>query len=408
MNIRKNLKKGFTLVELLVVVAIIAIIGAGVAVTYRNLTDKAETSMEISDCAILTKTISHWSAINNGNLPNELDTLVDEHGKFYSQMIGEEMGVPASGVTGSAGVSGPIGYTAMVQDAPDEVVATLRAGGLRLAYKHLSTATVANDSTFEGGIMGANVDTTKTAVLMQTSTEDDRHDAQALVDSDLASDIAEWLADESNAGQKYKLGTQGTSGESITLSDESMFKGEYASVADYNKEKQLAQRVVNTSSDGKVRLAFVYPGAGAQITMGPMGKQTMAMNQTDKIITNAGLLPEDIEDPTNMRAWKQGRDGATYIGDKRYYLVVMGIGRFASIYGGKSVRVDVPAYGKRSGQSEASYNRYLAVIRVPTTGYDSMTGKGEKPSVVAVLTPEGYSAASLRDKLIQDDENMKD
>lgn len=82
-------KSGFTLIELLMVVAIIAVIGAGVAVTYNRLDERAKVAMEMNDIGVLEKTISHWSFLHNGNLPNRLDSLIETDGStLYSAMTG--------------------------------------------------------------------------------------------------------------------------------------------------------------------------------------------------------------------------------------------------------------------------------------------------------------------------------
>ena len=127
----------------------------------------------------------------------------------------------------------------------------------------------------------------------------------------------------------------------------------------------------------------------------------MPMNLTDEIISNCGLTNDEVADPTKSNADNIAEG-------KRYYLVVMGLGRFASIYSGKAIRVDTPAYGKRQEQTDTTYNRYLVVIKVPPSGYDSMTGEGEPASVATVLTPQGYTVASLRDNYINDTDKVKD
>ena len=118
-------------------------------------------------------------------------------------------------------------------------------------------------------------------------------------------------------------------------------------------------------------------------------------------MTNCGYTAAEVANPEN--------DVESEIAaGKKCYLVVMGLGRFASIYDAKSIRVDAPAYGKRNGQSKAYYNRYLVVISVPLEEYDSMSGSSVLPAVVDVLTPQGYSVAALRDKYIADEERVKD
>lgn len=390
MHCAKNRNAGFTLVELLVVVAIIAIIGAGVAVTYRNLDAKAKTAMEMSDCNTLKKVISHWSAINDYRLVNKLDCLIDTDGNLYSSMptMSSFSGTSEPNAYGR-GLQGPVGYTLMAEEAPDVVLTNLASAGMTRTYRHKADATNANDSTFETGTFAGEVDTSDTLSLI--ANDDNYQDYvdgyQSVIDEE--SNVTDYFADTAN-----------TDPYTFTSSDGTSYS--WASLAEYNNAKAEAEGARNAPR--AETLAFIYPEGGAQMSVqaGPMTLSgTAPMNLTNEIISNIGLTAADVADPRN--------DTASEVADgKRYYLVVMGLGRFASIYGGKSVRIDTPAFGKRQGQSEGYYNRYLAVIRVPTTAYDSMTGKGESASIVDILTPQGYSVAALRDNYIADEANVKD
>lgn len=382
---------GFTLVELLVVVAIIAIIGAGVAVTYRNLDEKAQTAMEISDCSILKKTIAHWSAINDGKLPDGLDSLVATDGKLYSTMP-ELMGSDEPAGDASMGVNGPLGYTLSVETAPKVVLSNLSSAGITHVYRHLLGAENvngnANDSTWSNGemtvtlppMMGGGekpmttgeVDTSKTLFTLTEGGDSQMETAQKLVDDACPHTEADWPIGGYTAADGVN----------------------YASYSDYVAAKDEAEALVAAPVTDK--LAFIWAGSGANQDGVPM-----PMNMSEEIITNCGLTAADVADPT--------QDVSSEIAaGKKCYLVAMGLGRFASIYSSKSIRVDAPAYGKRNGQSKAYYNRYLVLIRVPLETYDSMTGSAVLPSVADVLTPQGYSVAALRDKYIDDEERIKD
>jgi len=360
-RIKRTRFRGFTLVELLVVIAIIAVIGAGVAVTYQNLDDQAKTAMEISDMAILKKTTKHWSAINDYALPDEMDSLVDDEGNLYTSVkIG---GTPSSS---GKGLYGPIGYgTLEVHDAPAEVLTNLAAAGMHFTYTHLVAASNANDSTFETGMFGDAVDTTNTKATMVAGG------------SDSAVDAAEVVADGGGAAHDYGIGAY-----SFTAPTNGTSFGPYATLADWTAEQAAQQAILDTNPTDK--LAFVYPGSGFA-----------GVSFSDEIITNAGLKPEQVATPGAVDA------------DDKYYLVVMGYGRFASIYRGKGVRADAPSYGKREAQSDHKYNRYLAVIRVPieTSFYGSYV---EPAALVDVLSPQGYSATALRDNFIDDKAKVQD
>lgn len=379
---------GFTLIELLVVVAIIAVIGAGVAVVYRNMDDKAKTAMEMSDIGTIQKTIAHWSFINDGKLPDGLDSLIDEDGNMYHQMPETVDGTTLANVTemsrSGMGLSGPMGYTAMAEVAPKEVLSALASAGLSHVYIHRvdEDVTSANDSTYETNMMGAEVNTENT---VRTLDADAGGYSQAQ---------AQYLVDNASTlrGGSFPLTVNGAD---IGTDEGSLT---FATLNALNTAIEAANAIVNGETLN--RLCFIYPGGGAQMSMGPMSV-TMPMNLTDEIISNCGLTPDQVADP-KASYQDELEDG------KRYYLVVMGLGRFASINDGKAVRLENPAYGKRQDQNDTIYSRYLVVIKVPLENADSMTNVGEGASVAAVLSPQGYSAAALRDNYIDDEAKLKD
>ena len=385
---------GFTLIELLVVVAIIAIIGAGVAVTYRYLDERAKTAMEMNDCSTLMSTISHWSAVNDGKLINKLDSLIDTEGNMYHNMPATAEGMTLQGVTqmssSGMGLTGPVGYTAMALDAPDEVIETLRTSGLTQVFLHRVDATNANDSTFAMTGMGGDMDVSDTLCSLTVASESEAAAAALAEANDLVSQ-----AETLRQTLQTALEDDDLSNDSVIFTPTDGDPQTFTSLADLNTAIEEAEAVVE-GGNPLTKLCFVYPGGGAT-----MRGMTMPMNLTDEIISNCGLTNSQVADP-NVDYNQNVADG------KRYYLVVMGLGRFASIYSGKAIRVDTPAYGKRQEQTDTTYNRYLVVIKVPTSGYDSMTGEGEPASVATVLTPQGYTVASLRDNYINDTEKVKD
>lgn len=372
-------EKGFTLVELLVVIAIIAVIGAGVAVTYQRLDEQAKTAMEISDIGILKKVNKHWGAINDYALPDELDSLVDEEGNLFTSFR-----IPGTGTNASSsgqGLLGPIGYATLeVVDAPDVVLDNLAAAGMEFTYVHRVDADNANDSTFDVGFDGFDVDTSQTRATLVAG------------DSDARTDASEMVADSGGTGIDYD-GPNDIEGDvddvdySFTAPTNGTVFGPFETEADWLNEQANQQAVLDAITTDQ--LAFVYPGGG--VSAGP--------NFTDEIITNAGLLPDQVADP-NV--------DPSSLTTEEYYLVVMGFGRFASIYRGKSVRADAPSYGKRQDQSDTDYNRYLAVFRVPVDPFGGPTSTVAPPVLVDVLSPQGYSVAALRDNFINEQEKIQD
>lgn len=370
-------KRGFTLIELLVVVAVIAVIGAGVAVTYQRLDDQAKTAMEISDIAALKKVLKHWSAVNGYAVPNELDSLVDDEGNLYTPLLLDGFGTESPSSTSGKGLNGPIGYgTLEVAEAPPVVLNNLAAAGMDRTYIHLVSRPNANDSTFGAGMMGQSVDTSDTLTTLAVGDSAARAAAQALVAADDSAIDYDGPDDIEGNGDDVDMVVNGSA---------------FETAADFATAQADAQDVLAANTTD--RLAFVYPGGG-QMAMGQPGFS----NLTQEIITNAGLVPEQVANPSVVPT-----------GEQKYYLVVMGLGRFASIYRGKAVRADAPTVGKRLPQTDDDYSRYLAVIRVPVTPYGSPSAPDNEPPVlVDVLSPQGYSAAALRDNFIDDQAKVQD
>ncbi len=382
-----NKKSGFTLIELLVVVAIIAVIGAGVAVTYNRLDERAKAAAEINDIGVLTSTIKNWSFLHDWALPNGLDSLIDTDGNLYSQM-------PASGAmtgvgpinTYSRGLFAQSGYTFVAAEAPERVISGLAAAGINTVYLHDASRLPANDSTFANSGMGADVDTSETAAtLATTDNENAKLRAQAIIDQNSAAAAALTQPDGYDPADPS---THGDYTGSYTLtyddSDGNTQNENFTLLADWTEAYTAAQTTANSKRTVN-KLAFVYPGGGARM----MGMQ-MAMNMTSEIISNCGLMESEVALPTETptTAAENGRS---------CWLVVFGLGRFASIYSGKGARVDTPATSKRY-IAEDQYSRYLVVVKVPVNSYDRMTNpNGLVPQVACVLSPQGLSKAALDD-----------
>jgi len=375
--IREAISNPFTLVELLVVVSIIAVIGSGVALTYQGLDDHAKTAMEMADIAALKKSVKHWSAVNDYKLLDGFDSLVDDNGDLYTQMtMGDNPPFPQTPSSDGYGIAGPIGYgTLEVATAPDVVLANLATGGMTTTYTHLRGSGTANDSTFETGAMGGSVDTSKTKTTLAIGGSDTMDHAQLIVDAD-------------DSAFDYDSDGNGTPSE-VTDDDFIVDGVNFNAPADLVAEQAVQQAILDSPVTDK--LAFIFPGGGTQAMGQPAG-----MNLTNEIISNAGLTEAEVEDPNNA------------VPTKKYYLVAMGFGRFVSIHKGKSIRSDSPITGKRNAISQNAYSRYIAIIKVPSAEYSTMSGSSEAPVLVDVLSPQGYSVAALQDKFQDDKDKIQD
>ncbi len=355
-------QSGFTLIELLVVVAIIAIIGAGVGVLYNRLDERAKTAMEMNDIGVLTKTLSHWSFLHDGKLPNRLDSLVTTDGEFYSAMAN----AMSTGDVGN-GVGMQAGFTFESKPAPAAVISALSSVGIDTIYQHLPNVTPANESTYVSttNSAGAKVmDTSTTVKVLESDATNAKLKAQAIVDYNSTATAA--LADGTAPAMFLIDWTDADGNAQVARVPSAMWAMIYANMQE------------TANADSTDMLTFVWPEGGTQ----------MSMNLANEIIVNAGLKPDLVASPD------MEKEDAIAAG-KMYWLVVFGIGRFAEIYEGNGARVDQPVSGKRY-TDENYYNRYLMVVKVPVTGYDSMTGQNaQKASVAAILSPIGLSRTRL-------------
>ena len=386
-------KSGFTLIELLVVVAIIAVIGAGVAVTYNKLDQRAKTAMEINDIGELTQTIKNWSFLHDWALPNELDSLIDTSDQLYSQMEGTSYG--CGPCNGTYGLYAQSGFTFMAETAPQRVLDNLQSSGLNIVYRHDATRSPANDSTFEVGTMESDVDISSTVALLDTNSSTTSKNRAAAIQSANDAAVAALTQPEGyDAGDSSTWGSY-TGSYTLTYNDyRSRPQTEtFTLLSDWTTAYRAAQKIDAATTIST--LAFVYPGGGAWISMGPMGSNQMAMNMTSEIISNIGLEPDAVARPSE--------DAATAAANgRKYWLVVMGLGRFATIYQGKGARIDNPVTSKRYNSDDTIYSRYLAVIRVPVEAYDGMIGKTEGAQIACILSPQALSVAALQDNYRND------
>ena len=77
---RSRKRSGFTLIELVIVVAIIGILALMIIPQYNKVTEEAKTQTFIRNCKTVMSAISIWQAGHEGDLPKDtaaLDKIVD-------------------------------------------------------------------------------------------------------------------------------------------------------------------------------------------------------------------------------------------------------------------------------------------------------------------------------------------
>ena len=88
MKAKKSLKKGFTLIEVILVVAIITIISAIAVPQVGTYLDKANRSKVIGAVAELNNSSTSWSIDHGGDIPKNLQDVLTEQGNIQKLGIG--------------------------------------------------------------------------------------------------------------------------------------------------------------------------------------------------------------------------------------------------------------------------------------------------------------------------------
>lgn len=113
MNNMQSKQQGFTLLELLVVITLLAVLAVGALVAYDDVGDKAEGAAAAQSAVVADTAIRQFKAVTNA-YPNQWDNLVAEDGSLISALPGAltdiiapmTLGAAASDVTGSLGRAG--------------------------------------------------------------------------------------------------------------------------------------------------------------------------------------------------------------------------------------------------------------------------------------------------------------
>lgn len=76
-KIKTNKRKGFTLIELVIVVAIIGILSLMIIPQFNNVTEDAREKTWRSNCTTVSSAVAMYQAGHNGDFPADKDALKD-------------------------------------------------------------------------------------------------------------------------------------------------------------------------------------------------------------------------------------------------------------------------------------------------------------------------------------------
>lgn len=113
-NLRKGKVSGFTLLELLVVVAILAAIAGTATIALQDTDARASAAAHVAMMDELNKGIRTYRVLNKNQLPNNWDSLLDNTGALLANADGEILGIQDVvtyniGTSGIAGIMADIG-----------------------------------------------------------------------------------------------------------------------------------------------------------------------------------------------------------------------------------------------------------------------------------------------------------
>lgn len=144
----RSAARGFTLVELLIVLAILAVTAGVIVSRFGAVDQQARLTVSISNMNDLTRTVDSFFTLNDGHYPDGWDSLLDatDTTAIYA---GNGNAQQNSGVYASWLVSSPITSSELIsmRRVTSNIVGAGPAGAIVTVYDHDPTTTSANTST---------------------------------------------------------------------------------------------------------------------------------------------------------------------------------------------------------------------------------------------------------------------
>ena len=136
-NMRRNTQKGFTLIELMIVIAIVAILVALAVPAYQDYTVRAKVAECINGGAPLKLSISEFRMTDGTNWPTATEAGVDGTSGTSQYCSAWTYAGPAFSVTSTAGPGGIVATMTPTINAADGVDWVCTNGGAATTAKYL-------------------------------------------------------------------------------------------------------------------------------------------------------------------------------------------------------------------------------------------------------------------------------
>jgi prepilin-type N-terminal cleavage/methylation domain-containing protein len=87
LNGQKQNKRGFSLIELMIVIGIIAILSVAILPSVTGAKEKATQARYLSDCKTIISAVEVYNALNSSESINDTTTIADLKKKLYDDLI---------------------------------------------------------------------------------------------------------------------------------------------------------------------------------------------------------------------------------------------------------------------------------------------------------------------------------
>lgn len=136
---RRTLKRGFTIVELLIVIVIIAILATITIVAYNGIQNRSRTSAGSSNAITVSKKAELYNSLFAG-YPTYCQLVTNTVAPTGTPTSGTGLGASTPCVAGGASTGSEVKITTITGLTPSDVTSTTSSNGSVVSYKKCTTA----------------------------------------------------------------------------------------------------------------------------------------------------------------------------------------------------------------------------------------------------------------------------